>query len=33
MMLGLMFTKTKFSEVQGVVLGESANMEGPLGLS
>jgi|SRR6185312_13822111 len=32
MMLGLMFTKTKFSEAQGLVLGES-DMDGPLGLS
>lgn len=33
MMLGLMFTKTKFSEAQGIVLGEGNTLEGPLGLS
>jgi len=32
MMLGLMFTKTKFSEAQGLVLGEN-DIDGPLGLS
>jgi Kef-type K+ transport system membrane component KefB len=33
MMLGLMFTKTKFSEVQGLVIGETGTIEDPLGLS
>jgi len=33
MMLGLMFTKTKFSEVQGLVIGETGTIENPLGLS
>lgn len=33
MMLGLMFTKTKFSEAQGLVMGEMESLENPLGLS
>jgi len=33
MMLGLMFTKTKFLEAQGVITGEMENMDDPLGLS
>ncbi|HTA26740.1 MAG TPA: cation:proton antiporter [Bacteroidia bacterium] len=33
MMLGLMFTKTKFSETERLVVGESGTVEGPLGLS
>jgi Kef-type K+ transport system membrane component KefB len=33
MMLGLMFTKTKFSEAQGLVIGETEILEEPLGLS
>lgn len=33
MMLGLMFTKTKFSEVQNLATPETGTLEGPLGLS
>ncbi len=33
MMLGLMFTKTKFSETERLVIGESGTTEDPIGLS
>jgi len=33
MMLGLMFTKTKFSETESLVVGERGTVEDPLGLS
>lgn len=33
MMLGLMFTKTKFSETERIIVGESGTLEEPIGLS